>query len=183
MVTITLIDKIKLVLTNPDKFFVSVKKEEGYGEVIKYTAVLSIVGSLLGMSISSLIASFDIVAIILTSLIVPVFFIIIQFIAAAITHILVILAGGKNGYSQTLKAGMYATTPVYLVGFLPLVSIIAALYSIYLNIKGLSVLQNISMGRAAAVILVPLLLAMVAVLALVGTVIFAILAAGAQAVA
>ncbi|HLD83544.1 MAG TPA: YIP1 family protein [archaeon] len=178
-----MIEKIKSVLMTPDKFFASVKKEQGYAEPVKYTALLSLAAFAVTSAVLSLIAgSFNITGIVIGSVFISVLFIILQFVSAVGTHIFVILAGGKNGYSQTFKAGVYASTPVYLLGFVPLVSMVAVLYSLYLNIKGLSVLQNMSMGRAAAVILIPLLVVIILVAALVGVAIFAILSAASKGV-
>jgi len=77
-------------------------------------------------------------------------------------HILVYLAGGSKGIFQTFKALTYGLTPSYLLHWIPLVGIIFDLWAIILMILGIRELQEISSGRALAVvgiaIMIPVLL-------------------------
>ncbi|MBI4018805.1 MAG: YIP1 family protein [Candidatus Aenigmarchaeota archaeon] len=171
MATFSLLERIKTVLTNPEKFFNSVKREEALGQPVKYliiTSLVSTIASIILINIAADMVSYNptyqmflggmgAMAIVLLWIL----GILLSFVGAAVMHVFVYLFGGRNGYTETYKATAYGSTAKNLFGWVPYIGFLAGLYSLYLTIKGLSVLQNISMGRAAAVILVPLLLALI----------------------
>jgi hypothetical protein len=90
---------------------------------------------------------------------------VILFIGAAWLHLWVYPAGGRKGYRETLKALAFGGTPALLLGWIPLVGILAGIWSVVLSILGVRELQGISTGRAlGAVILavmIPLLILVV----------------------
>jgi hypothetical protein len=73
-------------------------------------------------------------------------------------HLLVYLAGGRKGIFQTFKALTYGLTPSYLLHWIPLVGIIFDLWSIILMILGIRELQEISSGRALAVMAIAIMI-------------------------
>jgi hypothetical protein len=97
------------------------------------------------------------------------------FIVAGIYHVLVLLFGGKRPYGETYKAFTYASTPFLIIGWIaiPLMlvhifvyvaaAIVIGIWSLVVMIKGLSRLQEISAGRAAAVIFTPVIVILVIV--------------------
>src|SRR3989344_942379 len=86
------------------------------------------------------------------------------FFSSGITHIAVKLLGGKNSYADTYKAIAYGSTPAALLGIIPYVGIVASVYSLYIDIKGVSALQKMSAARSAiAVLILPLLVLLLAV--------------------
>jgi len=92
------------------------------------------------------------------------------FIIAGIYHLIALLFGARKSYSETYKTITYASTPFLLIGwvYLPLmlvnmyaslVAMIAiAIWALIIMIKGLSVMQEISGKRAAAIILLPVII-------------------------
>jgi hypothetical protein len=84
------------------------------------------------------------------------------FIGAAWLHLWVYLFGGRRGYRETLKALAFGDTPGLLLGWIPVVGVLAGIWSLVLFILGLRELQDIPANRAlGAVILaimVPLLI-------------------------
>jgi hypothetical protein len=77
---------------------------------------------------------------------------------AAIQHLFCMLFGvAKNGYYATLRVLAYAGA-TSIIGLIPCIGILASLYYLVLVILGLSAVQESSLGRAAAAVLVPLAL-------------------------
>lgn len=73
-------------------------------------------------------------------------------VKAAWLHLFVYALGGRQGLEQTVKAVFYAVIPILLLGWIPLVGLLAgALWAIVILIIGFEVLQGISSGRALAV--------------------------------
>ncbi|MCK4796258.1 MAG: YIP1 family protein [Spirochaetes bacterium] len=70
------------------------------------------------------------------------------FIIGVISQIGVYILGGKNGIKQTVKAVMYGLTPVLLLGWIPIIGIIAVLWSLVLEVIGIRQFQDITTGRA-----------------------------------
>jgi hypothetical protein len=87
------------------------------------------------------------------------------FIGAAWLHIFVHLLGGRKGYLETVKTIAYGSTPYLLIGWIPLIGIIGAIWSFALEILGVRELQEMSTGRAAgAVILAAIVLFIIVIL-------------------
>ncbi len=79
------------------------------------------------------------------------------FIFVGIFHLLTKLFGGKEGYSQTLKAYVYGFTPSILFSWIPFIGIIGVFYGVYLFVQSLSIIQSISKSKAFLVWLIPIL--------------------------
>ena len=80
------------------------------------------------------------------------------FLWGIIVHIFVLIVGGRRGLSTTVRALIYAMTPNLLLGWIPVVGILAALWSLVLEVLAIRELHEISTTRAIfAVIVVPIL--------------------------
>ena len=169
-----LIEKIKLSTLHPTKFFNNIKSEKGIKKAFKYYAILSLI-SLVAMTIASLagintsfpfvnpsmnqnqsLGLFGPVSSYLTA-------VIGSFIGAAFIHLFVYLMKGRQGYSNTYKATVYSSTPSLLLGWIPVVGIVASLYCIYLLVRGVSILQKMTTKKAIiAAVIIPLIAAGIA---------------------
>jgi len=69
-------------------------------------------------------------------------------------HFWAYVFGARQGLVQTIKIAAHARTPVYLFEWIPLVGILASIWSTILFGLGLMKLQKMSFGRAAGVIIV-----------------------------
>lgn len=98
------------------------------------------------------------------------------FIKGLALHVFVLMFGGEKGPEQTLKTAMYATTPFLLLGWIPYVSIIGAIWYLVLLIIGIRETQEIDLGKALLVVVVPIVLMLV--LALLGGIVIAALMQG-----
>jgi len=76
---------------------------------------------------------------------------------AGIVHLCAMIFGAaKNGYGATVRALCYAQGPA-LFGIIPCVGFLAWIYSVILDILGISSLQETSTGKAAGIVLLPIL--------------------------
>jgi hypothetical protein len=167
-------EKIARLLKTPTKYFSTVKKEGLKEPVVFYLIFTAVVGLL---SAASQIKTFQIsagwypfmyVAIVL-------FGMIGAFIGAGITHLFVMLFKGKGTYIDTFKARAYGSVPSLLwaipmvamilvisseigVILVSILSIFPAIYSIYLEVVGLSILHKISKGKAFGAIILPIII-------------------------
>jgi len=98
------------------------------------------------------------------------------FLKGLALHVFVLLFGGEKGPEQTLKTTMYATTPYFLLGWIPYVSIIGAIWYLVLLIIGIRETQEIDTGKAVLVVILPIIL--ILILALLGAVVIAALMQG-----
>jgi len=88
------------------------------------------------------------------------------FLSGLCYHVFVILFGGQKGVVQTMKTVMYAGTPFFIIGWIPVVSIIGLIWSWILLIIGIRENQEISTGMAILVFIVPVILSLILVLGL-----------------
>ena len=77
---------------------------------------------------------------------------------AGIIHLVAMLFGAaRNGYGGTVRAVCYAAGPNVL-GFIPCFGVLAAIYTLVLTIFGIASLQETTMGKAAGIVLLPIVL-------------------------
>jgi hypothetical protein len=86
-------------------------------------------------------------------------------------HVFVILFGGEKGLTQTVKTVMYAWTPFFLLGWIPYVSIIGLIWAWILIIIGVKETQEMVLGKAILVLIVPLILFFILFVAGIGVVV------------
>jgi len=89
------------------------------------------------------------------------------FIGSLWMHIWVYLCGGRKGVGQTIKAMAYGNTPSLLLGWIPFIGIIFAIWTLVVQIIGIRQLHEISTGRAVlayiiAVIIIPAIIIAIA---------------------
>ncbi len=94
------------------------------------------------------------------------------FLSGLMYHVFVILFGGAEGVGQTMKAIMYASTPALILGWIPVVAIVGDIWTLILVIIGIRENQNISLGRAVLVLVIPLILSLIAAVLIVLTLVF-----------
>ncbi|NAS89185.1 hypothetical protein C4E24_05545 [ANME-1 cluster archaeon AG-394-G21] len=80
------------------------------------------------------------------------------FIIGLWSHLWVYLIGGRNGIGQTIKAVMYGMTPSCLVGWIPIVSIIAGIWTLIVGIVGIRQLHKLSTGKAVLAVILAIII-------------------------
>ncbi|HLB71654.1 MAG: YIP1 family protein [Candidatus Methanoperedens sp.] len=172
------IEKVKGFLLEPSKTFDALK-EESLEEATKYYAVLAavysallallltfagnLIGPMMGFGNMGMIKGAG--AGIGSAIIIFVVFMIIliagAFIGGAITHIFVYIVGGRRGIAQTIKAGMYGSTPSLLFGWIPVIEFIAMIWSLVAEIIGIRQLHELTTGKAISVVILMIITAII----------------------
>jgi len=171
-------EKITGFLGNPNKTFNNVEKEN-WKQSFKFYAVLLPISVILGTVLTYLLfpQAFSqsyfylpfapLVVLVLGIVITYVSDLVMTFVGSAWLHLWVKAVGGKKGYWQTYKAGAYSSTPLLLLGWIPIVGgLIFGIWSLVLNIFGLMRLQKISGGRAVAAVLLAIFIAAIIIVAI-----------------
>lgn len=91
------------------------------------------------------------------------------FLAALVTHLLVILVVGSGhaGFGATFRIVAYSSV-TSLVGWIPFIGWLASLYRLYLATVGIREMHATTTGRALLVVLLPAILILVLVVILAG---------------
>jgi hypothetical protein len=171
------VEKLKGFLLNPAETFQK-SREDSLGATFSYYIVLAIISAILVTLLYTAVASLSPLAsvpgfkglfpaFIFVFLIIA--YIIGPFIGGAWVHLFVWLLGGRKGYIQTVKAMMYGATPSFLLSWIPLISIIGAIWTIILEIIGIRELHEISTGRAVAAVIISLVIIVTIVALIVAT--------------
>ena len=164
-----LIEKAKGFLLEPSKAFES-SKYDSLQEAVKYYAVIAAIYSIffamilviissvmniilgkygiqLGSGISELIYTFIMTFILMISG---------AFLWGAVIHVFVYLFGGRKEIAQTIKAVMYASTPIVLLGWIPALGFIGWIWQFVLQVIGIQQYQEITTGKAIASVVLPI---------------------------
>lgn len=163
-----ILQKIKKFLVSPNEAFKAEKKSK-FLDGLKY----SLIGLVFLAALASIVAAImqPELAAVLVTVTAPVIIIgglCFQFIFGAWLHLWVYILGGREGIANTIRTLFYANTPSYYLSWIPLVGLLAKLWSVVLVAIGLSHFQKLSTGRAVgAVVLAWVILLVVAVILLV----------------
>jgi len=165
-------ERLKGFLFSPSETFDN-SKDDTIGDAFKYFVVILMIYALI---ISVLVAvAFSLFASMLGMLRIPMmalgaavgplfavgFFILMLvsgiisvFIGGLWLHIWVCLFGGREGVEETLKAVMYGATPGCLFGWIPLVGILALIWSVIVEIIGVRQLHGLSTEKAVLAVII-----------------------------
>lgn len=188
------VSTVKTIITEPKTFFPKLKKEPlrvplGFAALIliPYTilagifSVLSqIVIDAIANSIAGTTSQFAInsVGYGIGLLFIPFQYlgsIVGLFIGAGLLWLVFKLLGVHGSYARFFQVNVYANTPVYVYGWIPLISLLAWIHSIILLVYGMMQAFNISMGRAiVGAVVIPFILVL-AFYAIIFFIIFAII--------
>jgi len=91
---------------------------------------------------------------------------VLVFIGAAWLHLFVFVVVGRRGYLQTLKAITFGSTPAMLFGWIPLVGLLAGIWSLILAIFGLRELQDLTTIKAVLAVILALMVIVLIIIAI-----------------
>jgi len=183
-----IVEKIKGFLFSPSETF-DASKEDTLGDAFKYYIILLLIPALLSAVIAAVALSlfagffgrmlpgFMPALLALAGAGAAVAFIavfIYMLIAGAIgvligglwLHIWVYLVGGRKGLTQTFKALMYGATPSLLLGWIPVIGFLAAIWALIVEIIGIRQLHEISTGKAVAAVILAIIIPLIVLLVL-----------------
>lgn len=180
-----LIEKVKGFLLEPTRSF-ETYKEEPLEEALKYYLLVAAVYSLLSAIITGIIYSviYSVVNPLVSKYYVLkapngftetfgdffmlfILMLICVFIWGAILHVFAYLLGGRWHISRSIKVALYSSTPLMLLGWIPVLGIFGWIWVGALNVVGLHQYQDLPEGKAIAAVLAPIILLLLAVLAIV----------------
>ena len=166
------VDLIKGFILSPGETFLKVKDTD-YPDTIRYFLVLMLIYTILSIPVMLVLlpsawlsgvftllgigtlAGFGIVIFAVMMIIAALVFL---FIWAAWLHCWVYIFGGRKGYRETLKALAFGETPALLLGWIPVLGILAWIWSVILSILGIHKLHDISTARALGAVVVAMLI-------------------------
>ena len=77
---------------------------------------------------------------------------ILQFVGAAILHVLTLLFGSHTSYAESYKAYVYAFTPMVVLMLIPFLNVIGIIWSYILLIPAVAIHHRMSYGKSAGVV-------------------------------
>jgi len=179
------LEKIRLILTKPGKFFDKIEDDKSMIDVFKFyfnfILIITIINTLVmlpELTKNNLGLSFGKYCLFVIVLIVYILAIVLivsglSFVIYWVYHILIKIFRGKKKYLQTYKL-LYAATPLLIVSLInfykPVFNIlflVAALYTFYIEYIGLRKLQKLSKENAITVIIISVVIAVLLILFLI----------------
>ncbi|MEN6519437.1 MAG: YIP1 family protein [Methanospirillum sp.] len=169
---LSIAEKIQGFILRPIETFRAVR-DETFGDAITYfvvlliiNAVLSAIVGFLGFSAmempgSAIAGAGGIGAMIAAFIIAVIAGIVGLIVGSIILHIGVVVMGGHGGFMQTLKAAVYGLTPYYLLGWIPIIGFLAAIWGLVIEIFGIRELHDMTTGRAVIAWLISLVIVIV----------------------
>ncbi len=157
-------EKVKSIITEPEKFFKKLRRKKGYKEALLYHAKILLVPLvLMCITTFSLGKAFSTIPVMVISYFIS--GILGAFLVSAINHVLLIIVGDPGKYDKTYMITVYSSTPHILLGWVPIVNIFSAIYSLYLNIKGLSLVHKMkTIEVVIATLIIPIGLSLLLIL-------------------
>ncbi len=163
----------KQVIMQPKSFFADAEPMET-GVSLKFAATSFFVEGVILSILVLLLSAFGgagmpgLVVIPIYLIALPLIGAVMMVVAAAFIHIVVYFLDGR-GYDDTLAAVCYATPVQALFGWIPFVNLLAGLYLLYVQIRGVEAFHDFSFGRAAlAVLLIPAIAFLIGIIAVIG---------------
>ena len=158
-------------LKTPAKGFDSIKGEK-LGEAFKFMLVVAIVLAVLNGIVSGLMGTYvstlfpgmeGMLPVLIVGAIVGGYIGIIIFLTVwgLWLHLWAYIFGARKGFEQTMKSVYYGYSPAYLLGWIPVISIIFTVWSLVLQWMGLKKLQGLETGKAALAMIIAIIIPLV----------------------
>ena len=150
------IDTWKNVITTPGDFYKEMPTSGGYEEPLKFAAINYLIAGI-GAALITFGSMFGAV------IVAPILGIVGVFIGGLILHICFKIVGGSGSYEGTVRTVSYASA-ISAVSWIPIVGWIIGLYAIYLNIVGGTFVHDLTMGKSAIAVFIPVIIMVILVI-------------------
>ncbi|MEK6970165.1 MAG: YIP1 family protein [archaeon] len=173
--SLSFLDKMRLLLLHPQSFFDSVKSVSvGREPVVWSFLALLLFGGLnfvlfllhgsgqVSIPAWSVLLDFSDVFIVIFGFFSYVLFLVLMVVGLPLLHSLARKFGGKGSVTDTKKALFYPWVLFFLLGWIPVVGWIIAVWASYLVYVGFRALHGLSMGRAIGYLVVATVLVTIA---------------------
>lgn len=164
------VDTVRAVVLDPVGFFRGIARRGDFVNPLIFAVICALISALLGGLINLLLSPLfaspgdtgealagGVVGFVGNLILAPIFVVIVLFIGAAITHLLVmLLVRPQNaGFEATFRVGTYSQV-TQLVSWIPIIGvIIAVVWTAILSIFGIREVHSTTTGKAALVVLIP----------------------------
>jgi hypothetical protein len=164
------VDTVRAVVLDPVGFFRGIARRGDFVNPLIFAVICALISALLGGLINLLLSPLfaspgdtgealagGVVEFVGNLILAPIFVVIVLFIGAAITHLLVmLLVRPQNaGFEATFRVGAYSQV-TQLVSWIPIIGvIIAVVWTAILSIFGIREVHSTTTGKAALVVLIP----------------------------
>lgn len=150
--------RAKSLLQTPKAFFAATKKEKGWQRAFSYSIVVAAIGHILTAIFNILIVTRgvnlpfgpqDVVVAVLVSFIITLG---ISFIWGGALKVWLSIFKVESTFAQSYRVMVYSRTPNYLFSWVPLLNLVAALYSFYLMMLALEKEYEVTRKKAIIII-------------------------------
>ena len=164
------VDTVRAVVLDPVGFFRGIARRGDFVNPLIFAVICALISALLGGLINLLLSPLfaspgdtgealagGVVGFVGNLILAPIFVVIVLFIGAAITHLLVmLLVRPQNaGFEATFRVGAYSQV-TQLVSWIPIIGVIIAVVLVaILSIFGIREVHSTTTGKAALVVLIP----------------------------
>jgi len=168
----TLVTKVKGFLLNPVETFQQSRADEPravftyFGVLLLFNAILSAVITAVGIETLKMFngMSFGLAIPVLVFVMILIGGFICTLIFGAWIHLWVYILGGRKGIMQTINAVIYGSTPRLLLGWIPFIGLLFALWSLVLGVIGIRELQEMSTERAVIAVVIAVLIPLIVII-------------------
>lgn len=182
------INTVQNIATSPVGFFRSLRRSGDFINPLLFAIICYEVAAILGGIISLALGNQTFGGFIVDLIATPIGAVIGLFIGAGIIHLLVMLIVGSSnvGFEGTFRVGAYVavTQLISWLSTVPILGILVGLvvfvWTIFLAVVGIREVHATTTGKAALVVLIPVVVIGGLALLIVGAALFAIFAAGQQ---
>ena len=167
-----LVNKIKKILFNPIGFYDSLKSEKGFKTVFTYFVITSFFGIVLSFIVNFIwpeVSVYFLKKILgdfaageadqssgaLVTLGFWAVSLLVSFLWAGLLHGWILIFGGKENYEKSYQLYIYAKTPQFILGWIPLFGLFAWIYYVVLLIIGTQRVHGISQKKAILMYVIP----------------------------
>jgi len=173
---LSIVERIKGFLFSPSETF-DASKEDTIGDALKYFIVIlavyavisAIIAAVAFSAFAGMLGTFGVrtmtfgaamgpllaVGVFVGAIIVGIIGI---FIGGLWLHLWVYVVGGREGVTQTIKAVTYGATPSLLLGWIPVVGMIAGIWALIVEIIGVRQLHELSTGKAVLAVVIAIII-------------------------
>jgi hypothetical protein len=166
------VELIKGFFLSPVATFRNVK-DTGYGDTLGYFLVLVFICTVLsvlvmlvspppswftGMYTLPGIGALSGFGMVIFAVVMIIAALVLLFTGAGWLHLWVYLFGGRKGIRETFKALAFGGTPALLLGWIPVIGILAGIWALVLSVLGVRELHGISTARALGAVIIAVII-------------------------
>lgn len=92
-----------------------------------------------------------------------------SFIGSGLLHLMIMMLKGEGNFAKTYNVYGFSVLIPLAIGYIPLINFVGVIYACIIQINSLSVVHNISKGKAALAVFIPIVALIILVVGIVST--------------